>query len=71
MKMKILNWLSKHIITYELSQAKGGFETIKIPYSHRAEFIEYLRKNKVKMRDIIYSDDMKFVTLIFEKESRL
>jgi hypothetical protein len=71
MKMQILNWLIKHDIPYQLGQVKGGFESIKIPYGDRAEFIEHLRKNKVKMIDIIYSDDMEEVTLIFEKGSKL
>jgi hypothetical protein len=71
MKMQILNFLTNHKIEYELGQVKGGFESIKLDYKKRAEFIEYLRKHKVKVRDFIYSDDMKKVTIIFEKESRV
>ena len=69
MKMQFLNYLTKHNIDFSLGQVKGGYESIEIPYKQRAEFIEYLRKHRVKMRIVDYSDDMTKVKLIFEKEN--
>lgn len=71
MKMQILNFLTKSNIKFYLGQVKGGYESIEIPYTKRAPFIKYLRANKIKMRDIIYSDDMKVVKLIFDKGAKL
>jgi hypothetical protein len=71
MKMSILTWLSKNNISYEIGQVKGQFECITLEYKKRAEFIEYLKKKNIKVRDIIYSEDMKHVTIVFVKESRL
>jgi hypothetical protein len=79
MKMQILNFLANNNIPFELGQVSGGFEAIKLPYKQRAEFVEYLRKHNVKVRDIQYIEDdnlmqfaqIEFVKIIFEKESKL
>lgn len=71
MKIQILNFLTKSNIKFELGQVKGGYESLVIPYTKRAPFIKYLRANKTKIRDIIYSDDMKTVKLIFDRGAKL
>jgi predicted nucleic-acid-binding protein len=71
MKIKIINFLNKHNINYSLGQVAGKYEAIKMPYKQRAEFLEYLIKNRIKVRDINYSDDMTEAEIIFEKESKI
>lgn len=68
MKIKHLNWLSNRKIPFELGM-KYGFETIKIPYSKRAEAIRHFYKSK-DIRDIEYIGT-KEVILTFEKGAKL
>ena len=68
MKIKHLNWLSNHKISFELGM-KYGFETIKIPYTQRAEAIKHFYKSK-EIRDIEYIGT-KEVILTFEKGAKL
>jgi hypothetical protein len=77
MKTKILQFLFDNGIPFDLGQVVGGYESITLPYKERTEFIEWLRTNRVKVRNILYTyseygmtPTITHVTIIFEKESR-